>query len=310
MESSESTGAGHTRPHACPKGFRFLALPPELRHLIYQLLFVSDEAICRRCPWPPELDHHLGLPQALRWPRFPTWLFRVNHQVYNEASRVFYGVNQFHFLIGGWYYKDMLAPWTSHQAQDKVRGGWRSLEAIAPRNLRQITRLSCSMFIDQHDGPSALLRNGALGCLTSMCHKLEQGHHLRTVNIEVTYLNLDPCWHRPPLGGYVTWRSGSVLTPLNKVCKIASIEIEPKILKTYWKGQQKWAMFRADCICNPYQGVTMNLCFFGRHLVGVRLELPDLRLTPKDERQLRELFEANTPRENRMTISQPPTDRR
>lgn len=152
--------------------------------MIYELLLVSNYPITRTCPTQPEEKHWDHLDHPYRCPGFCTTVLRLNRQIYHEASAVLYGGNQFHFYVGEWYYyfvRERKEIFTDDEL-------WRELKAIAPRNLRQMTDLSVSIFTYGLGGPTPTVRRRILQSLTDVCDELEEGHHLRSFNVKVEYL--------------------------------------------------------------------------------------------------------------------------
>ncbi|KAI9790259.1 MAG: hypothetical protein M1816_005284 [Peltula sp. TS41687] len=181
LAASDPRGYRYGQPS---RPFPFLDLPPEIRNKIYELLLVSDEPITRLAPSQPEKMHWDHLYHPIRHPGLSTAILRVNKQIYAEASAVLYGANKFRYWIGEWY---------RHYVRERKRifendELWTDLEAIAPRNLRQMTKLSISVFIYGLGGPTPLMRRRILQSLTAICDELKRGHHLRCLSVKIEYL--------------------------------------------------------------------------------------------------------------------------
>lgn len=74
-------------------GLSFLSLPPEVRNLIYSaLLLRSDGSPCAVRGNQLRYVRCVGLDGLS-----PFGLFRTNHQIYQEAATVYYGMNHFNF---------------------------------------------------------------------------------------------------------------------------------------------------------------------------------------------------------------------
>ncbi|KAF7193337.1 hypothetical protein HII31_05316 [Pseudocercospora fuligena] len=121
-----------SKPHpAKPFTASFLDLPAELRNRVYELVLVLDPAYVELSAkttvyWvgnEKAREHHLkrykyDIQRRLR-------LLRVCKQIYEEASPMFYGENEFRFTsVKGWY---ALATW---------------IDQIRPRNQRLIRKIS------------------------------------------------------------------------------------------------------------------------------------------------------------------------